>query len=152
MPLIPAPRRQKQVDLCDFEACLVFRASYRAAIVTQRNPDLTPNPKQIVKTKSVWLCLRGHGCYTWMPLGNQCTTQQGSHTRHHLQHPSFSLHFVFFCFLRQGFSVQPWLSWNSLCRPGWPRSQKSICLCLPSARIKGLNYPSSSQHTHSFST
>ena len=24
-----------------------------------------------------------------------------------------------FCFLRQGFSVQSWLSWNSLCRPGW---------------------------------
>jgi hypothetical protein len=21
-------------------------------------------------------------------------------------------------FLRQGFSVEPWLSWNSLCRPG----------------------------------
>ena len=22
--------------------------------------------------------------------------------------------------VRQGFSVQYWLSWNSLCRPGWP--------------------------------
>ena len=30
------------------------------------------------------------------------------------------------------------LSWNSLCRPGWPRTQKSACLCLPSARIKGM--------------
>ena len=30
--------------------------------------------------------------------------------------------FFLFCFvfLRQGFSVQPWLSWNSLCRLGWP--------------------------------
>jgi vacuolar-type H+-ATPase subunit I/STV1 len=28
-------------------------------------------------------------------------------------------------FSRQGFSVQPWLSWNSLCRPDWPRTQKS---------------------------
>ena len=26
---------------------------------------------------------------------------------------------------RQCFSVQPWLSWNSLCRPGWARTQKS---------------------------
>jgi hypothetical protein len=26
-------------------------------------------------------------------------------------------------FLRQGFSVWPWLSWNSLCRPGWPRTR-----------------------------
>ena len=25
-----------------------------------------------------------------------------------------------FCFSRQGFSVQSWLSWNSLSRPGWP--------------------------------
>jgi hypothetical protein len=34
--------------------------------------------------------------------------------------------------------VWPWLSWNSLCRPGWPRTQKSTCLCLPSAGIKGM--------------
>jgi hypothetical protein len=33
---------------------------------------------------------------------------------------------------------QPWLSWNSLCRPGWPRTQKSACPCLPIAGIKGL--------------
>ncbi|GAB1285544.1 Laminin subunit gamma-2 [Apodemus speciosus] len=39
-----------------------------------------------------------------------------------------------------GFSVQPWLSWNSLCRPGWPRTQKSACLCLPSAGIKGVRH------------
>jgi hypothetical protein len=26
--------------------------------------------------------------------------------------------------------VQSWLSWNSLCRPGWSRTQKSACLCL----------------------
>jgi hypothetical protein len=31
-----------------------------------------------------------------------------------------------------------WLSWNSPCRPGWPRTQKSACLCLQSARIKGV--------------
>jgi hypothetical protein len=31
--------------------------------------------------------------------------------------------FVLFCFSRQGFSVPFWLSWNSLCRPGWPRTQ-----------------------------
>jgi hypothetical protein len=32
--------------------------------------------------------------------------------------------------------VYPWLSWNSLCRPGWPWTQKSTCLCLPSAGTK----------------
>jgi hypothetical protein len=26
------------------------------------------------------------------------------------------------------------------CRPGWPRTQKSICLCLPSAGIKGVRH------------
>jgi hypothetical protein len=30
------------------------------------------------------------------------------------------------------------MSWNSLCRPGWPQTQRSACLCLPSAGIKGL--------------
>ena len=50
----------------------------------------------------------------------------------------YVLFFFFLNFSRQGFSVFPWLSWNSLCRPGWPQTQKSACLCLPSARIKGV--------------
>jgi hypothetical protein len=50
------------------------------------------------------------------------------------------IQYLFFGFLRQGFSVYPWLSWNSLCRPGWPRTQKSACLCLPSAGIKGMRH------------
>ena len=45
---------------------------------------------------------------------------------------------LFYFILRQCFSVQPWLSWNLLCRPGWPRTQKFACLCLPSAEIKGM--------------
>jgi hypothetical protein len=45
--------------------------------------------------------------------------------------------FLFFAFF---FSVYPWLSWNSLCRPGWPQTQKSVCLCLPSAGIKGMDH------------
>ena len=44
-----------------------------------------------------------------------------------------------FNFLRLGFSVYPWLFWNSLCIPCWPRTQKSACLCLPSAGIKGMH-------------
>jgi hypothetical protein len=28
---------------------------------------------------------------------------------------------------------------NSLCRPGWPQTQKPSCLCLPSAGIKGVH-------------
>jgi hypothetical protein len=45
-----------------------------------------------------------------------------------------------FGFSRQGFSVYPWLAWNSLCGPGWPGTQKSTCLCLPSAGIKGVSH------------
>jgi hypothetical protein len=36
------------------------------------------------------------------------------------------------------FSVYPWLSWNSLCRSGWPPTHKSACLCLLSVGIKGM--------------
>jgi hypothetical protein len=58
---------------------------------------------------------------------------------------SFFLSFILFIYLfiyfsRQGFSVYPWLSWNSLCRPGWPRTHKSACLCPPSAGIKGMRH------------
>jgi hypothetical protein len=52
--------------------------------------------------------------------------------------------FVFvFCFFRDRVSLcrlRTVLSWNSLCRPGWPRIQKSACLCLPSAGIKGVHH------------
>jgi len=33
-PLIPAPGRQKQVDLCEFRANLVYIVSYRTANTT----------------------------------------------------------------------------------------------------------------------
>jgi hypothetical protein len=38
MPLIPALRRLKQVDLCEFKASLVYRVSSMRARDTQRNP------------------------------------------------------------------------------------------------------------------
>jgi len=37
-PLIPALRRQRQADHCEFEASLVYRMSSRIAKATQRNP------------------------------------------------------------------------------------------------------------------
>jgi hypothetical protein len=40
----------------------------------------------------------------------------------------------------QAHAAMPSLSWNSLCRPGWPRTQKSACLCLLSAGIKGVRH------------
>ena len=38
MPLIPGLRRQRQVDLCESEASLVYRGSSRTARATQGNP------------------------------------------------------------------------------------------------------------------
>ena len=43
-------------------------------------------------------------------------------------------------FLRQGFFIYPWLSWRWLCRPDWPWTQKSACLCLPSAGITSVHH------------
>ena len=46
---------------------------------------------------------------------------------------------LFLLFSRDRVSLcSPRLTWNSLCRPGWPWTQKSACLCLPSAGIKGV--------------
>lgn len=38
-PLIPALKRQRQSDLCEYEARLVYRDSSRTARATWRNPD-----------------------------------------------------------------------------------------------------------------
>jgi hypothetical protein len=38
--LIPALERQRQVDLCELKASLVYRVSSRIAKATQRNPVL----------------------------------------------------------------------------------------------------------------
>lgn len=49
----------------------------------------------------------------------------------------FFFFIVVFCFFRQGFSVQPLLSWNLICRPGSPQTSSEIHgLVLPSAGIK----------------
>ena len=47
---------------------------------------------------------------------------------------------IFGFFSRQEFSICPWLSWNSLCRPCWPCTQKSAYVCLPSAGIKAVHH------------
>ena len=48
MPLIPALRRLKQVDLCEFKASLVYRVSSRTARAIQRNPVSKKNQKKKV--------------------------------------------------------------------------------------------------------
>ena len=46
--------------------------------------------------------------------------------------------FFLFIFLRKGLSLNTWLYCNTHCSPGWPQTQKSACLCLPGAGIKGV--------------
>jgi len=55
----------------------------------------------------------------------------------HLEDSGFYLFLLLFPY---SFSVLPWLTWNLLCRPGWPWTQRSYCLCLPRAGIKGKCY------------
>lgn len=47
---------------------------------------------------------------------------------------SFLFLFLFFFFLLL-FCYIPWLSWNSMCRPGWPHTQRSVCFCLLTAGV-----------------
>ena len=44
-PLILALGRQRQADLCEFEASLGYRVSFRTARATQRNPVLKNKSK-----------------------------------------------------------------------------------------------------------
>jgi hypothetical protein len=52
MPLIPALGRQRQADLCKFEASLVYRMSSGSARVTQRNPVEENKSQASKQTKS----------------------------------------------------------------------------------------------------
>jgi hypothetical protein len=44
--LIPVLRRQRQVELSEFEASLVYTVSSRTSRTTQRNPVLEKNKKE----------------------------------------------------------------------------------------------------------
>ena len=53
MPLIPAPGRQRQADLCEFKASLVYSTSSRTGFrTTQRNPVLK-NKKEKQASKQI---------------------------------------------------------------------------------------------------
>jgi hypothetical protein len=63
------------------------------------------------------------------------------------QHTPFIIYYFFFFFFFLVFQDRVSLyspgcpgTHNSLGRPGWARTQKSACLCLPSAGIKGMRH------------
>ena len=51
-PLIPALRSQRQVDLSEFKASLVYRVNSRTAKATQRNPISKTKQKETKQTLS----------------------------------------------------------------------------------------------------
>jgi hypothetical protein len=55
MPLVPVLRRQRQVDLCEFKANLVYRESSGIARAAQRNPIWKKASKQTNKQKQYQL-------------------------------------------------------------------------------------------------
>ena len=52
MPLIPALEKQRQADLCEFEASLVYRASSSIARAIHGNP-VTKKPTKQTKESQV---------------------------------------------------------------------------------------------------
>ena len=48
----------------------------------------------------------------------------------------YTYSFLFLVFQDRVLYNSPKLSWNSLCRPGWPRTQRSACLCLRVLELK----------------
>jgi hypothetical protein len=86
--------------------------------------------------------------------GNRCRDPQQSIRQrsgslfkisfHFISFHFISFHFISFHFIlvfRDRISLcSSGCPGNSLCRPDWPRTQKSTCLCLPSAGIKGVHH------------
>ena len=51
-PLIPTLRRQRQVDLCEFAASLVYRESSRPAYIVRHHTTPNPTPTPINSSSS----------------------------------------------------------------------------------------------------
>jgi len=79
--LIPALRRQRQVDLCEFKASLVYRVSSRTGRAAQRNMSWTNKTKPMNQTKTPFssFCT----LHIWVHCGCPQTPEEdsGSHYR-----------------------------------------------------------------------
>jgi hypothetical protein len=63
-----------------------------------------------------------------------------SHSIHLTSNDLFIYLFIYFWFFKTGFLCIALPVLDSLCRPVWPRNQKSTCLCIPSAESKGMHH------------
>jgi hypothetical protein len=82
-PLIPALERQRQGDLCELEASLVYRVSSRTARTTQRNSDL----KKEKERKGGREGGREGGERKGLSLGHQACATSAISPRGHLTSP-----------------------------------------------------------------
>jgi hypothetical protein len=80
MPLIPAPGRQRQENLCEFMGSLVYRVNFRTARTTKKPKKKKKNKKQKTKqkpkTKTIFKKKCGcefslHTCLCTMCVGSQ---------------------------------------------------------------------------------
>jgi hypothetical protein len=115
MPLVPVPGNQRQVDLCELEASLVYGVSSIPARVY--NEYLFQKQKQ-KQNKT------------------QKTTMDNAVHLKKKEKKRFACLFVYY-FSETGFLCIS-LAILELYRPGWPRTQRSICLCLLCSGIKGV--------------
>ena len=104
-------------------------------------PDILENTAQQQKQGRLARKMEGksHLLQSWPPHVNCYTLTLEPWLSSRLRSRKYILELWFWIFfLRQGFSAYPWLSWNLICTTAWPRTQRSTCLCLPSAGIKGV--------------
>ena len=127
--LIPALRsRGRQISM-SFEASLVYRVNSSTARATQRNPVFKNQEK---KKRFALEMLMSHEVLSFKASGhldlNGNVPFNETYLHFHILLTWFLIEylvvfvpfcFVLFCFVfKKGyFSVQHWLSWNSLCRP-----------------------------------
>lgn len=109
-------RRQKQADICELEACLVFTVSSRTGRVTQLFPVSEQANKQTNTPKPTNKVLAFPFKVTWdetlLDLCGLCE--------------------FFFCvILETGSHCEALAALNSLCRPSWPQTHRTnFCLGL----------------------
>lgn len=119
MPLIPELEgRGSQMDLQEFKTGLVYIKSSRPVKVTQQDHVSKNKPKEkerCSKKRLFWLTEEREADERLSELYPEVDTEGWGV-------PGMSRHT-----LRQDFLCVT-LSLNSLCRPGWPQTQRSVCL------------------------
>lgn len=113
-----------------------WRKGLKRISQTQSHEDGTSKVIFILSLFFSFICLS-----IWKGASSQVLCEASASAELVILLSSASFFFSFFGFTKQSFSVWPWLSWNSLCKPNCPHTQRFACLWHLSAVIKGTwNY------------